>query len=533
MATPTNAEQELLELINRVRANPAAEFSKLVLSKSPVTGANADITNALTFFHVDLNLLQQQLSAYASVAPLAWNLTLADNASAHSAKMVQYDQQSHQLPGESDLGTRTSASGYNYSSVGENIFAFATNILYADAGFVIDWGSTATGMQSPPGHRNNILSSSFTEVGIDVTPDSNPNTQVGPLVVTEDFGSRFNYAPQILGVVFSDANGDNFYEAGEGVGGVTVTIKGAGGTFTTTTWSSGGYELAVPAGSYSVTFSGGSLHSTKIFQTSIASANVKIDDNDAVSAVASAASIQAAQTAAAGILRHQLSSSDANTVGLQFDNGALTVATYAAQLIIQAQPTTVPALSTYDFFFGVIPSSAGLDYLTNFANQIQSPGGGGFSVINTFVNLAATFAINPSSSFGGTYGVAATSNEQVFFNSIYTKLFGHAPTQAAINNYFQTHTYNLPNGTSLTGTSFDFYREYVRESLPAAQQTASNLENGARGGVAGTLIYFAEVDSTTQYAQATTHFFQDASVHAPHYQVPLIGAYLASSTPQI
>jgi hypothetical protein len=91
----------------------------------------------------------------------------------------------------------------------------------------------------------------------------------------------------------------------------------------------------------------------------------------------------------------------------------------------------------------------------------------------------------------------------------------------------------LPNGATITGGTFDFYREYVRQSLPTAQQTSADLENGARGCVVGTLLYFAENDSTTQYAQATTHFLQDAAVETPAYQVPLIGTYLASNTPHL
>ena len=71
MSLPTNAEQEMLELINRSRANPAGEFSHLIQSLSPPAGVTPEITSAIMFFGVDLNLLRQQLQAYAPVAPLA------------------------------------------------------------------------------------------------------------------------------------------------------------------------------------------------------------------------------------------------------------------------------------------------------------------------------------------------------------------------------------------------------------------------------------------------------------------------------
>lgn len=228
-----------------------------------------------------------------------------------------------------------------------------------------------------------------------------------------------------------------------------------------------------------------------------------------------------------GILRSGDNDTHVAQIAGSISSGQLTLSNYINQLIGQAQSTTIPSLAVYDFFFGTLPSSVGLDFLTNFATQIQSPSGGGFSVVNTFVNFAATDAIIPSNTFIAQYGAAAVPNEQTFFTNVYTQLFGHAPSAAAVNNYFQTQTFNLPNGMTIVGNTFDFYREYVRESLPAAQQTATNLENGARGAVVGTLMYFAEADATTQYEQSTVHFLQAAGAGTEHYQVPLVGTYLA------
>ena len=50
MSLPTAAEQQMLQLINRLRANPAGEFGNLILSTSPISGADPDITSALTFY---------------------------------------------------------------------------------------------------------------------------------------------------------------------------------------------------------------------------------------------------------------------------------------------------------------------------------------------------------------------------------------------------------------------------------------------------------------------------------------------------
>jgi hypothetical protein len=277
MSLPTNEEQEFLERINRLRSDPGGEFSRLILDAGQRIGANDSITSAIRFFNVDLNLFRQQMQAYAAVAPLAWNTILEDAAALHSARMIQVDSQSHQLPGEADLGQRIRNAGYSYSTFGENIYAFATSVIQGHAGFVIDWGTGPGGMQTPPGHRNNLLSASFAEIGVDVSHDNAPATAVGPLVVTQDIGNRLGYAPQILGVVFRDADGDHAYDPGEGTSSVTVTADGSGGIFTTTTWASGGYQFAVPQGVYSLTFSGGGLAPTAPTLVTLGASNVKID----------------------------------------------------------------------------------------------------------------------------------------------------------------------------------------------------------------------------------------------------------------
>jgi serralysin len=282
VAQPTNQEQELLELINRARLNPSAEAAKLVTNFTTATGANADITSAIRFFNVDVNLFAQRMATFSAVAPLAWNSAIGDAAEAHSLRMIATDTQSHQLPGELGLSQRMEAAGYtNWRSVGENIYAYGSNILEIHAAYMIDWGGPDGGMQSPAGHRQNILSATFTEVGLDITTETNSATGVGTLVSTQDFGTRFNYSPQLLGVAFRDGDSDRFYDAGEGLGNVTVTARGTAGTFTTTTFGSGGYQMVLPAGSYTVTFSGGGLSQSSSLSVVMGTSNTKLDFNAA------------------------------------------------------------------------------------------------------------------------------------------------------------------------------------------------------------------------------------------------------------
>jgi hypothetical protein len=102
-------------------------------------------------------------------------------------------------------------------------------------------------------------------------------TSVGPYLVTQDFGARWDYRGQLLGVMIADADGDRFYDIGEGLGGITVTAQGSAGIFTTTTWSSGGYQMVLPPGSYTVTFTGAGLAAPLVYTVTMAAANLKLD----------------------------------------------------------------------------------------------------------------------------------------------------------------------------------------------------------------------------------------------------------------
>ena len=268
----------MLELINRARANPAGEFDALIADAATQTGVTADITAALRYFNVDLALFRSQITGLAAVNPLAWNSALGQVARTHSAGMIAADSQTHFLPGEASLATRASLAGYqNMNRYAENIFAYTEDPVQGHAGFYIDWGNGPGGIQSPAGHRNNMLNPNMTEVGIGALADTSGVTQVGPWVVTQDFASRTDYAAQLVGVVIDDADGDAFYDMGEGRGGITVTAVGTMGRFTTTTWAAGGYQMVLAPGSYTVTFSGGSLDGTIVRTISFGMANLKLD----------------------------------------------------------------------------------------------------------------------------------------------------------------------------------------------------------------------------------------------------------------
>ncbi len=281
MVTPSATEQLYLELLNRTRADPAGEAVRLFPAEGQ--GANADITGAISYFNVSRSAFLSAMKGYDAVAPLAWSSDLASAAQKHNGEMIRNDEQSHQLPGEASLLTRVKAEGFGAGSgvklVAENVYAYSQNPLFGHAGFVIDWGYGAGGMQAPAGHRETIMNGTLTHVGVSITAENNSATKVGPFVVTQDFGTTYDTSPMLVGVAINDKDGDRFYDVGEGLGGITVTAQtvSGGAAVSTITWASGGYQLALAAGVYTVTFQGGGLAAPVSEQVTIGSQNVKQD----------------------------------------------------------------------------------------------------------------------------------------------------------------------------------------------------------------------------------------------------------------
>ena len=278
MHNPTADEQLMLELTNEARANPAGQVDRFISDLDNRTGIDQGITDALRFFDVNVDMLISQMAAFDAVAPLAWNGDLAGSADTHSKLMIKFDQQSHNLPGEVGLVQRVRDAGYtDVQRVGENVFAYTQNPVHGHAGFILDWGVGPGGIQDPAGHRVSLLSAGFTEIGISILAENDSSTTVGPFVTTQHLGTRFGYDAQLVGVVIDDRDGDDFYDIGEGLGGVTVTATGANGTFTTTTWGAGGYQMELAPGSYDVTFSGKGLDGEIVQTVRIGKDNVKLD----------------------------------------------------------------------------------------------------------------------------------------------------------------------------------------------------------------------------------------------------------------
>ncbi|MGA8053472.1 MAG: hypothetical protein WCA12_06365, partial [Burkholderiales bacterium] len=166
------------------------------------------------------------------------------------------------------------AAGYVFSGSwtwGENI-AWATT--RSPTGYQDEVQLLHTNLMNSSGHRANLLNDSFHEIGLGFEVGEYSGRESAFL--TEDF-ARSGSAVFLTGVAFDDRDGDRFYDPGEDLGGLTVTaVSSAGARYTTTTLDAGGYDLALPAGTYSVTFAGSGIATTTM-QATIGSKNVKLD----------------------------------------------------------------------------------------------------------------------------------------------------------------------------------------------------------------------------------------------------------------
>lgn len=236
MAQPSAEEQYLLELINAERAKVGAQ-------------------------------------------PLAFDGDLNEAAELHSEWMIANDIFSHTGSGGSSPIDRMSAAGYSFAGSwagGENI-AWATT--RSPTGYLDEVLLLHNNLMNSSGHRANILNANYREIGLGFEVGDYGGRQGA--FITEDF-AKTGSAVFLTGVAFDDRDGDRFYDPGEGLGGLTVTaVSSTGLRYTATTMDAGGYDLALPAGTYTVTFSGAAIPNTTM-QTTVGSKNVKLDlDADA------------------------------------------------------------------------------------------------------------------------------------------------------------------------------------------------------------------------------------------------------------
>ena len=281
IGSPSDEEQALVEQINRARANAEQEALRLANTD------DRDIVSAINFFGVNLTeMINQFKTLDQTLPPLSPHPLLIDLARLHTQDMFDNVFQGHissdnppaPFSAGDTLADRVAKIGYNYTILGENVYAYARSVPYAHASFEIDWGFGDFGMQNPPEHRLVLHDPAYREIGIGVIRgrNSSETDTVGPVLVTQVLGGPSVDNPFITGVAYYDLNGNDFYDIGEGLWGLTVQT--AEETAWALTAESGGYSIPVSGdGAYTVTFSGLGIDSRTTEVTITGGQNRKLD----------------------------------------------------------------------------------------------------------------------------------------------------------------------------------------------------------------------------------------------------------------
>jgi hypothetical protein len=269
-------EQFYIELINRARAEPAAEGTRL----AALGTSDPEIAFAYEYFGVNLARMQQEMAALAPAAPLAPNSRLRKAALGHARDMAAGAHQSHTGSDGSTIAQRLARAGYNFRTAGENNAIQTYHPVHGHAGFEVEWGGDRWGMLAGRAHRVNIHNAALKEIGVGLVTidrETAERTGTGPQVASQLLGTDNTGRPFVTGVTFFDLDGDRFYTPGEGIGGVQVTVKG--NAFRAVTASGGGYAIPLPGnGNYELTFAAAGMDKVPPRTVTVKNgANVKAD----------------------------------------------------------------------------------------------------------------------------------------------------------------------------------------------------------------------------------------------------------------
>jgi uncharacterized protein YkwD len=176
-ATPSSSPARSAGPAATVTATATAAGSAGTGSGSPATEAGSPAGQVLA-------LINQARSA-AGLAPLTVTAGLQDSAQAHDLRMADGCGLTHQCPGEPAIGDRETAAGVTWTAAGENIGEGGpvSDTTAAMAAMAVNLTQDMLNEQPPDdGHRLNILSTTFTHIGIAVYRDSS-----GTVWLTQDF----------------------------------------------------------------------------------------------------------------------------------------------------------------------------------------------------------------------------------------------------------------------------------------------------------------------------------------------------------
>ncbi|MDX6343659.1 MAG: hypothetical protein QOH87_3797, partial [Trebonia sp.] len=159
--------------------------SQASAASSPASGSTAAAQGGAAAAQV-LALINRARAA-AGLPALTVTAGLDASSSAHNLRMAGGCGLSHQCPGEPALGARETAAGVGWTAAGENIGEGGPVADTTGAIAQLAVGLTQSMLNERPpddGHRLNILSSTFADIGIAVYRDAS-----GTVWLTQDFSN--------------------------------------------------------------------------------------------------------------------------------------------------------------------------------------------------------------------------------------------------------------------------------------------------------------------------------------------------------
>ena len=195
----------------------------------------------------------------------------------------------------------------------------------------------------------------------------------------------------------------------------------------------------------------------------------------------------------------------------QVSNGDRAVAEFLYNLV---RDTTTVAVTSYQFFTGNTPSSAGLDYLVSSAanpNDLNDDYYAAFSLENRYINFAVNLGILGEGALGFNVIYGSMTFAQAA-DAIYDKVIGKAQATAA--------------GYDVTAALADIVdRQSYFEAV--ARERAPGLDQGlaTKAGLVGYILAEAVKADVGVYAKSVENFYLDLTDGSGEYRINLVGVY--------
>lgn len=209
-----------------------------------------------------------------------------------------------------------------------------------------------------------------------------------------------------------------------------------------------------------------------------------------------------------------------NAFAAQTQTGQLSDAQALSFVINSAQDDVQVAVQAYQFFTGSVPSSAGLDYLTNSAtnaNDLNDAYYAQFNLENRYINFAANLGLNGegAAGFASTYG-GLTFNS--FVDVIYETIIGSSYATAAGLNPAAAKA-------DIAGRYNNFVQLATERGLITAASTPAQVDLAVKASVVGYLMAEGAKADVGIYAAGANNFVNAMVSGTEQYGVNLLTNY--------